>query len=89
MLEGSTNREAPTIKHISCLEDQSKLKKYKSEEFDVLPSDEDHNDESEDEVKSPLPRLLADKYLRNSITRKFSTSQHSEASENHFKPVLN
>ena len=31
MLEGSNNRQAPTVEHISCLEEQDKLKKYRSE----------------------------------------------------------
>lgn len=38
---------------------------------------------------SPLPKLLAEKYIKNEINKKFSSSQTSEQQETNFKTILN
>jgi hypothetical protein len=77
------------VREVSCLEDQDRMKKYRSEEYMPPASEENTEQEESEEEQSPLPRLLADKYLRNEFNRKFSTSQHSERDEIQFKPILN
>ena len=45
--------------------------------------------EQESGEQSPLPKLLADKYIRNDFHRKFSNDNNSHYEEDNFKTVLN
>jgi hypothetical protein len=48
------------------------------------------HDYSQDDEDGKIPKVLVDKYLKNDLTRKFSTSHNSEHEvQNSFKTVLN
>ena len=41
------------------------------------------------EQEGKVPKLLAEKYMKNDISRKFSGSHNSENDDNNFKTVVN
>lgn len=65
--------------------DSENIKKYRSEEYSHLPFTPE-----EEEMEGKIPKVLAEKYLKNDITKKFSTGHNSEHdSQSNFKTVLN